>query len=210
MGRRLKRREDSPEDAKWVANHQREVRDWNNAIAHVVRYAIRTTSLREFARRIRYTPSTLCTLLNQADAPRQRPWTLDNLVAIAGELHCTLSDLMAAAESVKGKPDAQPPLSLRTKGTAPHSRERLQRLIYEAVDYDGDWDETKCDRLIEVLYRVKDIECSSPDFCKAYYDGELSDADALAVLKKADALEVPFGEEPPPFWAALREVYKQR
>ena len=196
------------EEAAWAEKQMQELREWNDAIARVVSYAIRTTSVSEFARRIQYSRPTLWELLHQEGKERQRPWTLDTLIAISREIGCSLPELLAAAETVKGNPGGAPALSLRLCGTPPRSKERLQRLIYEAVGYDGDYDETQCNKLTEVIYRLRDVECGNPGFCTDYYEGRLSDREALAELRKADAFREHENEPSWPLWAALRETYK--
>lgn len=185
-----------------------ELRRWNNAMSAVIRYAIRDTSVSAFARKINYARSTLHMLLNQDDVPKQRGWTPETLLAIAHALGCSFPELMSAALTQMQNPTGAPGLAFRVMGTDPHSRERLQRLVYEAVGYDGEHDRTKLASLEKLAYRLKDIELANPEFCEAYYNGALSDAEALAILQQAQEATIRQGEEDWPLWAALKEVYK--
>lgn len=185
-----------------------ELRQWNNALSAVIRYAIRDTSVSAFARKINYARPTLHVLLHQDNAPKQRGWSTETLLSIAHALGCTLPDLVSAALTHMQNPTGAPGLAFRVMGTDPHSRERLQRLVYEAVGYDGEHDRTKLASLEKLAYRLKDIELANPEFCEAYYNGALSDAEALAVLQQAQEATIRQGEEDWPLWAALKEVYK--
>lgn len=207
MGRNLKRKERaaSEADMEWVSKHDDDMRLWNNAVAEVVSFAIRHTSVSAFAKQIRYTRSTLSSLLNQKDAERQRPWTFDTLVSISDALGCELSSFIKAVEYVRKNNGAEPPLSIRFSGTAPFSRERLQRIIYEAVGYNGEHDEARMKKLEQVLYRVSDVEYANPELCKAYYKGRLSDSEILSLIKKAYS-DGRKSDKSMPLWAAVKGI----
>lgn len=211
MGRRLQRRDTvkGGEGLAWVERHNANVREWNDAIAKTIRCALRSTTVTAFADKIHYTRSTFASLLSQKGKSKQRAWTFDTLVAVSEGLGCSLSELILAAEQIKGKPDAEPTLAIRLTGLQPHSKERLQHIIFEAAGYSGDVDKKKYDGLLEVVYRVDNFEYGCKDFCTAYYKGELSDGGALRWLTKAAQSDLRLSDgEPLPLWAALKEIYR--
>ena len=202
MGRNMKPRKAGDD---WFAEHDKKVAKLGEALGATVRYAAKDKSITQLAKEIHYTRTTLTTLLNQkADDEKQRGWTFSTLVAIADSLGVRLSQLIAEAESVAN--GAAPGMSLRLASTAPRSRERFQRLIYEAVGYSGDTDEEEYDGLLEVLYRAKDVEYAVPSLWEAFSLGEMSDEDTLKLLKAA--YQKATVEEPaPPFWAAVQNAW---
>lgn len=211
MGRRSLMREEAKrgESRTWVERHEENVREWNDAIARTIRCAIRSTTIKAFSDRIHYARTTMATLLSQSGKSKQRAWTFDTLVAVSEGLGCSLSELILAAEQIKGKPDAEPTLAIRLTGLQPHSKERLQHIIFEAAGYSGDVDKKKYDGLLEVVYRVDNFEYGCKDFCTAYYKGELSDGGALRWLTKAAQSDLRLSDgEPLPLWAALKEIYR--
>lgn len=205
MGRNMEVRKSGDD---WFVEHDRKVAELGEAIGQTIRYAAKDKSITQLAKDIHYTRTTLTTLLNQkADDEKQRSWTFSTLVAIADALGVRLSQLIAEAEDVaKG---ALPGMSLRLANTSPRSRERLQRLIYEAVGYSGDTDEEEFDGLLEVLYREKDVEYAVPALWAAYERGALNDEAALQLFR--DAFEEASAEEPaPPFWAAVQTAWSKK
>jgi hypothetical protein len=198
------------EETAWYVEHDETVARLQEAISKTIKFAIRDTSTKQLAEEVHYARTTLCTLLNQKasdDAP-QRNWTLSLLLAISKALGIKLSALIAEAEEVME--GSSPGLQLRIAATEPRSRERLQKLIYTAVDYSGDIDAKHYDGLLEVLYRVKDIEYAVPSFWKKYQEGFLSDQEALAILKSANERVNSADGEAPPFWEALRQVWNEK
>ena len=205
MGRNMDARRISDD---WFENHDRKDAELGEALGVTIRYAAKDKSITQLAKDIHYTRTTLTTLLNQkADDEKQRGWTFSTLVAIADALGVRLSQLIAEAEAVAD--GALPGMGLRLASTSPRSRERLQRLIYEAVGYSGDTDEAKYDGLLEVLYREKDVEYAVPSLWEKYEKGTLDDETALKLLK--EAYEAASAEEPaPPFWAAVQTVWNKK
>lgn len=205
MGRKLLERR--AED-KWYADHDKKVAELVENISKTVRILIKHQTVSEFAEAIHYSRTTLTALLNQkATDESRRSWTLSTLVAIADALGLKLSEFIAAAETVaEGK---TPQISTRVAGTAPHSSERLQKLIYAAVNYDGDVNKQLFDGMLEMLYRVKDIEYAVPDFWSGYISGAISDESASFILNKAAERHFTAGEDAPPFWAALLAEWKE-
>lgn len=204
MGRKLERSWSAP-DGQWLENHNSKLREWNSALAKVVRYGMGKMTVTEFAQRIHYTRSTVSTLLNQDAAATQRPWTLDTLVSIADVFGCSVADIFCAAQRQIESPEAVKGLSLRILGTKPHSRERLQQLVYEVVGFR----EQEDDPLLGVANRIQYIELANKEFCEAYYSGALSDTDALAELQKAEEVTARPNEEPWPLWAALQQTFRR-
>lgn len=203
MGRRMNREK----DPDWGQQHADNVRAWNDAIVATIEAAWTGKSIGQLADRMRYARSTLSTLMNQDSNELRRMWTLDNLVALSMALGWSLSSFMQEAE-----------LRMKNEGafivsglyqTQPRSKERLQCLIHSAAEFDPVEDERKYDGLLGLEYQVSRFEFSNPEFCREYYDGLLTDDDALSILKKAVDLEVPLGEEAPPMWAKLMQVYKK-
>ena len=205
MGRNMETRRTVDE---WFADHDKKVARLGEALGKTIRYAAKDKSITQLAKDIHYTRTTLTTLLNQtADDEKQRGWTFSTLVALADALGVRLSHLIAEAEAVAN--GAMPGMSLRLANTSPRSRERLQRLIYEAVGYSGDTDEEEFDGLLEVLYREKDVEYAVPSLWGAYEKGVLTDEEALRLFK--EAFEVASSEEPaPPFWAAVQSRWSKK
>lgn len=198
------------EETDWYVEHEETVARLQEALGKTIKFAIRDTSIKQLAEEVHYARTTLCTLLNQKasdDAP-QRNWTLSLLLAISKALGIKLSALIAEAEEVAE--GGVPGLQLRVATTQPRSRERLQKLIYAAVDYCGDIDAKHYDGLLEVLYRVKDVEYAVPSFWKKYQEGGMSDQEALAILKSADQRIEDTDGEAPPFWEALRQVWNEK
>ena len=186
--------------------HETEREALMNALSAVIKRATRNVSITDFADRVGVSRPQLSNLLNRETSARARPWMLDTLVAVAREIGCPLSELFAAAELAVANPGTVPQLHLYLYNTEPRSRERLQKLIYEAVGYDGDTNERRYDRLLEILYRLRDVEYANPDFCNKYYNGELSDRAALATLRKAaNRMDPDESGEPMPLWMALKE-----
>lgn len=202
MGRNMEPRKAGDD---WFVEHDKKVAKLGEALGATIRYAAKDKSITQLANEIHYTRTTLTTLLNQkADDEKQRGWTFSTLVAIADSLGVRLSQLIAEAESVAN--GALPGMGLRLASTAPHSRERFQRLIYEAVGYSGDTDEEKYDGMLEVLYRAKDIEYAVPALWEAFSRGSVTDEGALELFR--EAYEKASEEEPaPPFWAAVQTVW---
>ena len=189
----------------WFIEHDKKVAKLGEALGVTIRYAAKDKSITQLANEIHYTRTTLTTLLNQkADDEKQRGWTFSTLVAIADSLGVRLSQLIAEAENVAN--GAMPGMSLRLACTAPRSRERLQRLIYEAVGYSGDKNEDKYDGRLEVLYREKDIEYAVPAFWEDFSKGAITDDEALQILKEAHK-KSSADESSPPFWAAVQTVW---
>lgn len=205
MGRNMENRRSCDD---WFAEHDKKVARLGEAIGMTIRYAARDKSITQLAKDIHYTRTTLTTLLNQkANDEKQRGWTFSTLVALADAIGVRLSHLIAEAEAVAN--GAAPGMSLRLASTSPRSRERFQRLIYEAVGYSGDTDEEEFDGLLEVLYREKDVTYAVPAMWGAYEKGSLTDEDALKLFKKA--VEISSAEEPaPPFWAAVQAAWGEK
>jgi transcriptional regulator with XRE-family HTH domain len=143
--------------------------------------------------------STLSNIMSEKDSGRS--WNFHLLFRVAAALQVDLPTLITAACS--GEEVAS--LSLKLAGTEPGSAERLQILVYEAVDFipDGNND------LVGTLYRVKDIEYAVPDFWAGYSSGAISDESALFLLNKAAERHLTAGEDAPPFWAALLMEWKE-
>jgi DNA-binding phage protein len=203
MGRNMEARKTGDD---WFETHDRKVAELGEALGVTIKYAVKDKSVTQLAKDIHYTRTTLTTLLNQrADDEKQRGWTFSTLVAIADALGVRLSQLIAEAEDVAN--GALPGMGLRLASTAPRSRERLQRLIYEAVGYSGDTDEAQYDGLLEVLYRETDVEYAVPELWNGFSAGNITDDEALEILK--GAYQHAMSEEPaPPFWAAVKEAWK--
>lgn len=202
MGRNMEARKEGDD---WFTIHDRRVAELGEALGITIRYAVKDRSITQLAKDIHYTRTTLTTLLRQkADDEKQRGWTFSTLVAIADALGVRLSQLIAEAENVAN--GAAPGMSLRLASTPPRSRERFQRLIYEAVGYSGDVDEERYDGLLEAIYRERDVEYAVPAFWEKYEQGEVSDEAALDILKEAHA-DASLEEPAPPFWAAVQKVW---
>ena len=205
MGRNMEARRSSDD---WFENHDRKVAELGEALGVTIRYASKDKSITQLARDIHYSRTTLTTLLNQkADDEKQRGWTFSTLVAIADALGVRLSQLIAEAEAVAN--GALPGMGLRLASTSPRSRERLQRLIYEAVGYSGDTDEEQYDGLLEVLYREKDVEYAVPSLWDSFSKGTITDEEALKLLKEAYS-SASSEEAAPPFWAAVQTAWNRR
>lgn len=193
----------------WYEEHDAQLARLQEALGKTIKFANRDSTIKQLAEDTHYTRTTLCALLNQtAEDDPQKSWTLSLLLAISKALGIKLSALIAEAEEVAE--GGVPGLQLRVATTQPRSRERLQKLIYAAVDYCGDIDAKHYDGLLEVLYRVKDVEYAAPSFWKKYQEGGLSDQEALAILKSADQRIQDTDGEAPPFWEALRQVWNEK
>lgn len=193
----------------WYEEHDAQLARLSEAIGKTVKFANRDNTIKQLADDVHYARTTLCALLNQkASDEAQKGWTLSLLLAISKALGIKLSALIAEAEEVME--GSSPGLQLRIATTEPRSRERLQKLIYTAVDYSGDIDAKHYDGLLEVLYRVKDIEYAVPAFWKKYQEGALSDQQALLILKSANERVNSADGEAPPFWEALRQIWSER
>lgn len=205
MGRNLDARRKVDE---WYEEHDAQLALLGEAIGKTVKFAIRDSTVTEFADKVHYTRTTLTVLLSQkATDEAQKGWTLSLLLAISKALGVKLSALIAEAEEIME--GGVPGLQLRIASTAPRSRERLQKLIYAVVNYCGDLDAKQFDGLLEVLYRVKDIEYAVPTFWESYSKGVIGDQEAVAILKAAAARIDDVDGEAPPFWAALRQEWEE-
>ncbi len=199
----------TPSKEDWQKAISRENALLNEALGRTIKFAIRDTTVKQFAEDLFYArPAINCMLNQKATDASQRNWTLSLLLGVAKRLGVKLSALIAEAEDVME--GSSPGLQLRIATTEPRSRERLQKLIYTAVDYSGDIDAKRYDRLLEVLYRVKDIEYAVPSFWKKYQEGALSDQQALLILKSANERVNSADGEAPPFWEALRQIWSER
>lgn len=179
----------------------------NEALGKTIKFAIRDTTIKQFAEDIFYArPAVTCMLNQKATDTPQKNWTLALLIAVSKSLNIKLSTLIAEAEGVAA--GSAPGLNLRLSSTAPRSRERLQKLIYAAVNYCGDLDEKKYDGVLEVLYRVKDVEYAVPTFWGCYQKGTLGDSEALSVINSAVRIQDAAEGEAPPFWEALRQSWE--
>lgn len=192
---------------EWQAQVADENARLNEALGRTIKFALRDTTITRFAESVHYQRPALTTLLNQnaTDNP-QKNWTLSLLIAVARTLNVRLSTLIAEAEDVMA--GGAPGLHIRLASTEPRSRERLQKLIYVAVGYSGDLDEKEYDGVLEVLYRVKDIEYAVPAFWEAYSNGTLTDEEALSILRAAAHIQNSAEEDAPPFWEVLRQSWQ--
>lgn len=198
-----------PAKEEWQAAVAEENARLNEALGKTIRYAIRDTTIRQFAESVHYQRPALNSLLNQkaTDNP-QKNWTLSLLLAVARSLNVRLSTIIAEAEDVME--GGAPGMHIRLASTEPGTRERLQKLIYAAVGYSGDLDEKEFDGVLEVLYRVKDVEYAVPAFWESYRKGFMGDQEALRVLNSAVRIQGNAAkEDAPPFWEALRLAWEE-
>ena len=203
MGRNLDARRKVDE---WYEEHDAQLALLGEAIGKTVKFKV--FAVEAMIIKVHYTRTTLTVLLSQkATDEAQKGWTLSLLLAISKALGVKLSALIAEAEEIME--GGVPGLQLRIASTAPRSRERLQKLIYAVVNYCGDLDAKQFDGLLEVLYRVKDIEYAVPTFWESYSKGVIGDQEAVAILKAAAARIDDVDGEAPPFWAALRQEWEE-
>lgn len=184
----------------WVDKLETRTTNLNIAISRTVQYAIRDTTVTEFARRAHLSRVSLSLLFSQKPGTKiDRHWTLESLLAVTDALGVKVSELIAEAERVS---EGEEPRLVAPKA-APRTPERLQKLIYCAVGYTG----KKMDSLISVMYRVQDIQYGAPGFYNAYMNGEMSDADAMQYLEAAYAKDQDMEEPLPPFWVRVKDVF---
>ena len=163
-----------------------------------------------FGRKIDFSQANLNNVFSTSIKCEQNHWSFPLLIGAAAYFRVSVGELIMAAETYADAPDSDAArLFIACRGTKPHSKERLQRLIWEATGYKPEDIRASDRKLLELSDGVNVMEIGNPDFCKKYYSGAMTDLEVLDTFDQAWAKanspeKLEEGKPPYPLWAALQ------
>ena len=179
-------------DERFIELEQRDLdRQFTIGVKAIAAY--KGLSMAQLAKRAGVTHAALSYVYNgyvAKGSDKASHWTFPMLIKVSHALGVTVGELITA--SLCGNEQTPEAMVLRcaVEDTAPHSSERLQKIIRVMRGYDA---RTGVDSVGEAFTTLTShyAEMGCPTFCDAYYSGKLDDIEAskivAATLKEVNA-----------------------